>query len=349
MKPTFFFLLLFVLSIQNNIFSQEKKDYKLITIAFYNLENLFDTIIDPDTNRILQDEFTPNGVNKWNTEKYNIKLGNMSKVISELGVDVAKTPPTILGISEIENKKVVEDLTNHTNLKKYNYGIVHYESPDKRGVDVGLLYRKEFVKIKNSKSYSLIIPNDLKFKTRAQLFVEAEIDGETMYFIVNHWPSRRGGEKRSAPFREAAAKLSRSIADSVLAINPKAKIIMMGDLNDQPTDPSVKKIFKTSGDSKNMKPGEFYNTMENFFKNGIGTGAWRDTWSLFDQLIISPAFISENKTTWAFYQAHIFNKPYLIQQTGNFKGYPYRTFVGNNFMGGFSDHFPVYLFLIKEK
>ncbi len=332
-----------------SVFAQEKKEYKVMTIAFYNLENLFDTIVDPDTNKILQDDFTVNGKHKWNTEKYNKKLGNMSKVISQIGTDVAGAPPVVVGISEVENELVIKDLINHKNLKKYNYGIVHYESSDRRGIDVGLIYRKKLVKIKNTTSTKLRIKDKPNFRTRDQLMVEAEIDGETIYFIVNHWPSRRGGEKRSSPLREAAAALSRKIADSILTVNTDARIIMMGDLNDQPTNKSVKKVFNTSGDVKNIKKGQFYNTMEHYYKKGIGTGAWRDTWSLFDQIIISPSLIKKDKTTWSYYQSHIFKKDYLIQQSGRFKGYPYRTYVGDSFKGGYSDHFPVYIYLIKEK
>ena len=339
------FLFIFILSLTNISKAQEKKQYKLATIAFYNLENLFDTIVDPDTNKILQDDFTPNGPHRWDSKKYYTKLDNMSKVIRLLGADLAGTPPMVVGISEVENKNVIIDLINTKNLKPYNYGIVHYESPDKRGIDVALIYRKDFVTIKNSKN----VPLKANFKTRSQLVVEAELDGETLYFLVNHWPSRRGGEKRSSPRREATAALSRSLADSILNIHPDAKIIMMGDLNDQPTNKSVKKVFRTSGDIKNVKDGQFYNTMEHFYKKGVGTGAWRDTWSLFDQLIISPSFLEKDRTNWVFYKSYIFNKPFLINPKGRFKGYPLRSFVGTTWQGGYSDHFPVYLYLVKEK
>ena len=340
------FLLILFLSLTNISKAQEKKhQYKLTTIAFYNLENLFDTIVDPDTNKILQDDFTPDGPHHWDSKKYYQKLDNMSKVIRLLGTDLAGTPPMVVGVSEVENENVLIDLVNTKNLKEYNYGIVHYESPDRRGIDVALLYRKDFIKIKHSEN----VPLKANFRTRSQLVVEAELDGETLYFIVNHWPSRRGGEKRSSPRREAAAALARSLADSILNIHTNAKIILMGDLNDQPTNKSVKKVFNTSGDIKNVKNGQFYNTMEHFYKKGVGTGAWRDTWSLFDQLIISPSFLEKDRTHWVFYKSYIFNRPFLINPEGRFKGYPLRSFVGNTWQGGYSDHFPVYLYLIKEK
>lgn len=329
--------------------AQEQKSYDLATVAFYNLENLFDTIIDPDPNKILQDDFTPVGKNMWNTERYSKKIDDMSRIISELGADLSKSAPAIVGICEIENKLVVEDLISTKYLKPFNYGIVHYESNDRRGIDVGLIYRKDFVKVKNSQSRRLYYPEKDDYRTRDQLVVEAELQGETVYFIVNHWPSRSGGEKRSRPLREAAAKLSRSIIDSISTINPDAKLIVMGDLNDDPINKSVKKILNTSADKKDIGKNQLYNPMEKKYKKGNGTGAYKDTWNLFDQLIVSKSLVELPEGNWKFYKAEIFNKPELIQQTGRFQSYPKRTFSFGSWIGGYSDHFPVYLHLIKEK
>lgn len=329
--------------------AQDDKSLDISTIAFYNLENLFDTIVDPDPNKILQDEFTPKGKNMWNTERYLQKLENMSFVISKLGAEKTNTAPIIVGISEIENEAVVQDLINHPNLKKYNYGIVHYESPDKRGIDVGLIYRKDFVTIKSSDSRRLYYPEKEDFRTRDQLVVEANIQGESIYIIVNHWPSRRGGEKRSSPLREAAAELSRSIADSINTIHSNAKIIIMGDLNDDPNDKSVKQVLNTSANINDIKDGQFYNPMEEKYKVGNGTGAYNDTWNLFDQLIISKSLVEASPKSWVFSTAKIYKKPELIQHYGKYRGYPKRTFAGGAWLGGFSDHFPVYLYITKEK
>ena len=342
-------LVAFLISPFTPVKAQEQKSYDLATIAFYNLENLFDTIVDPDPNKILQDEFTPKGKKMWNTERYLDKIEHMSRIISELGSDVSKTAPMMVGISEVENKLVIQDLINHPNLKKYNYGIVHYESPDRRGIDVALIYRKDFVKIVNSQSRRLYYAKKDDFRTRDQLVVEASLQGESIFVLVNHWPSRRGGEKRSSPLREAAAALSRSIADSLTALNANAKIIIMGDLNDDPTNISVKKVLNTSANKKEIQDGQFYNPMEKKYKEGNGTGAYNDTWNLFDQLIISKPLVESNSDSWKFYKAKIYKKEELIQQSGRYKDYPRRTFSFGSWIGGYSDHFPVYLYLIREK
>ncbi len=329
--------------------AQDEKSYDISTIAFYNLENLFDTIVDPDPNKILQDEFTPKGKNMWNTERYLQKLENMSFVISQLGAEQTNTAPIIVGISEVENKGVIQDLINHPNLKKYNYGIVHYESPDKRGIDIALIYRKDFVTIKSSESRRLHYPEKEDFRTRDQLVVEAKIQDESIFILVNHWPSRRGGEKRSSPLREAAAKLSRSIADSINAIHTDAKIIIMGDFNDDPTNKSVKEVLNTSSDINDIKTGQYYNPMEEKYKIGNGTGAYNDTWNLFDQLIISKSLVKADPNSWKFSTAKIYKNAKLIQNYGKYRGYPKRTFAGGAWLGGYSDHFPVYLYITKEK
>ena len=207
--------------------SDTKKDYAIEGIGFYNLENLFDTIIDTDTNKILQDDFTPKGSKKWNTQKYYDKMGKMAGVISELGTEVIPYGLAIIGVSEIENKSVLEDLVKEEKLKDRNYQIVHYESPDRRGIDVGLLYNPKHFKVISSKSF--IVP-DTTFFTRDQLLVSGKLDGELIHIIVAHWPSRRGGEKRSSPRRAVAADLARSIVDSLQKNDPNAKIFFMGDL-----------------------------------------------------------------------------------------------------------------------
>lgn len=329
--------------------AQDKKSYDLATIAFYNLENLFDTIVDPDTTKILQDEFTPKGKNAWNSERYNKKIQDMSEIISKLGADLSNTAPTIVGISEIENRFVVEDLINSDNLKKYDYGIVHYDSPDQRGIDVGLIYRKEFVKIVNSTTHTLKIADKPDFLTRDQLVVEADLIGEPIFIIVNHWPSRRGGEKRSSPLREAAAELTKHIIDSLNLVVPNAKVVVMGDLNDDPTNKSVKVVLNTSVDKNDVADGQMYNPMEKFYKKGLGTLAYNDSWNLFDQLILTKAFLNTNALAWKFYKAEIYKEDKLIQTEGQYKGYPKRTYSFGNWIGGYSDHFPVYMFLIREQ
>jgi hypothetical protein len=333
----------------DSVFSQEgKKEYLVTGVGFYNLENLFDTLIDPDTTKILQEDFTPKGQKGWTSKRYKEKLENMSKVIADLGVEVTPDGVAILGVSEIENKSVLEDLVKTEKLKSRGYQIVHYDSPDKRGIDVGLLYNPKYFKVTSSRSVSLR-SIDTTFYTRDQLLVSGLLNGEKVHFIVTHWPSRRGGEKRSRPRREAAADLGRMIIDSLQAIDPNAKIVYMGDLNDDPTDSSVKKHLKGVGKKEDLKEDDMFNPWESFYKKGIGTLAYRDTWNLFDQILMTPTFVGKDYSSYKFYKAKIFSKAYLKNTEGRYKGYPYRTYAGGNYTAGYSDHFPVYVFLIKEQ
>jgi len=334
-----------VLSSVSGSFSQEERSYRIGCIGFYNLENLFDTENDTTIN---DEQFLPNGSYLWTEERYWEKQENMANVISQVGTDVTPDGLAILGISEIENRKVVEDLISMPLLKDRNYEIVHYDSPDRRGVDVGMIYQPKYFTVINSKSYRLRIEGNENFRSRDQLVVSGIFDGDTIYLIVNHWPSRYGGEKRSRHLRLAAAGLSRSIIDSILTISPQSKVILMGDLNDNPDDPSVKKQLKAKEKKDKLSGDELYNPMYELFKKGIGSNAWRDTWNLFDQIIVSQGLMGEDLTSYQFYKAMVFNKNFLTQSEGRYKGYPYRTYGGGAYMGGYSDHFPVYIYIIKE-
>ncbi|MFO7789891.1 MAG: endonuclease/exonuclease/phosphatase family protein [Bacteroidales bacterium] len=335
----------FLVALIASVYAQEETQYKVTTIAFYNLENLFDTINDPDI--YLNEEFTPEGEKNYDTEKYNTKLENLASVIEKVGTDLNKQPPVICGISEIENKSVVEDLVNETCLKQYDYGIVHYDSPDERGVDVGMIYRKAFFEVEHSASYPVKFEEDEDDKTRDQLLVSGMLDGEKMHFIVVHYPSRRGGEQASRPKRQAAADVSRHIIDSLLDIDSNAKIMIMGDFNDNPDNVSIEENLEAKANKNKLKKGELYNPMAELYKDGVGSGAYRDKWYLFDMVIVSQGLLDPPENTYKFYKGFIYNKPYLRQSEGRFKGYPYRSFVGDTWMGGYSDHFPAYIYLIR--
>ncbi|MCT4636125.1 MAG: endonuclease/exonuclease/phosphatase family protein [Bacteroidales bacterium] len=337
-------LVLFVTLTSTN--AQQKKQYQISCVGFYNLENLFDTL---DTPNVRDTEFTPNGPKSWSGKRYNEKLNNMASVIARMGEEYIKTGPAILGVCEVENKSVLEDLIKTDQLKGMDYGIVHYNSPDKRGIDVGFLYQKDKFTPTSSKSYTLTVPGMDNFYTRDQLLVSGDFHGERIHVIVNHWPSRRGGEKRSRHLRNAAADLSKEIIDSIQNSEPKAKIILMGDLNDDPTNHSVKRHIGAKMRKDKLGEKDMYNPMEKIYKNGIGTTAYRDNWSLFDQLILSSSMVNKDYSDWTYYKTKIFSRKFLKRQEGRWKGYPYRTFVGNTYQGGYSDHFPVYVFLIKEK
>jgi len=342
-------LLILLLSLGFTTLSQEKKLYKVHTIAFYNLENLFDFEDDPLT---FDDDRTPEGKDRWTEKIYRAKLKNMASVIAGIGTDVTGTSPVLVGVCEVENRRVLEDLVNQEGLVQKEYGIIQFDSPDRRGIDVALLFRKKIFTPTNYKAIELFIYADhdvsKRIYTRDQLVVTGMLDGEKIHLIINHWPSRSGGEARSRPKRIKAAKLNRHIIDSLWSEDPYAKIISMGDFNDDPTSPSVKNILRTKKTRKDIQLKELFNPMEEMHKKGLGTLAWRDGWNLFDQMIISSELLKKEFTSYRFYKAGIYNKTYLANQRGRYKGYPYRSFADGGFTGGYSDHFPVYLYLIKE-
>lgn len=329
-----------------NTNAQDKK-FKIHTVAFYNLENLFDTINDP--NKL--DEYSPMMELKTNRGLvYKKKIRNMARVLADIGKGVTNTAPSIIGVCEVENKAVLEDLVNDSLLVDIDYGIVHYNSTDVRGIDVALLYKKNAFTPISTSSHELKIYDPETSKrvyTREQLLVSGNLEGETIHLIVNHWPSRRGGEAKSRPKRVAAAKLNKRLLDSLQTIDPYAKVLIMGDLNDNPNNASVKKVLKAKPTKKVGLKG-IYNPYINFFKDGMGTTAYRDSWSLFDQIMVTKPFLEKDYTSFQFYKAGIYNKNYIITKLGAYKGYPLRSFGYHGFNNGFSDHFPVYVYLIKE-
>ncbi|GAA4279571.1 endonuclease/exonuclease/phosphatase family protein [Aquimarina mytili] len=341
--------ILFVFLLSSCIFSQEKKEYLINTIAFYNLENLFDPEDDPIT---FDDDRTPKGKDHWTYEIYQDKLKNMAEAISSVGADIANNSPAIIGVAEIENQKVLEDLVHEKALSAKGYGIIHFDSPDRRGIDVGLLYQKSLFKPKSSSKHKVLIydrDTAKRIYTRDQLLVSGYLNGDLIHVIVNHWPSRRGGEARSRYKRNKAALVTRKIIDSLFSVDPYAKIITMGDFNDSPHSPSIKKILAAKPDQKDVVLKGLYNPMAKLAKKGIGTLAWGDRWSVFDQIIISKALLSKDYTSYQYYKAGIYSADYLTTKKGKYKGYPYRSFTNGAYTSGYSDHYPVYIYVIKEK
>jgi hypothetical protein len=333
-------LILLILIISSvRVFSQ--KQAKAICVAFYNLENLYDTINDPTIN---DEEFLPNGANLWNSDKYLRKLDHMSTVISQIGDEFMKGGPTIIGLSEIENQRVLEDLIHTNALKNSGYSIAHFDSPDRRGVDVAMLYKKDFVLV-HAVAVPLHMPEKPDFKTRDQLVVTGLLDGDTVTIVVNHWPSRGNDE----PYRIAAARLTRHIADSLYARNKEARMLIMGDLNDDPIDQSLIVALGAEGRPAKVKQEGLFNPMWQMYKDGLGSLAYKDSWNLFDQIIVSQPIMKENNTSWKLYKTRVFKKPFMIQQDGQYAGYPFRSFAGGAYAGGYSDHFPVFVVLVKEK
>lgn len=340
----FVFFCVFVTTIE----AQNKRKFKVHTIAFYNVENLFDTINDPNK----YDEASPMMELKTaRSEVYKQKVKNMASVIAQIGAKTSKNAPAIIGLSEVENRTVVEDLANDPALLQKDYGIVHFESPDERGIDVALMYQKALFSPVSTSAHELKLSDNSSDKrdyTRDQLLVSGYLEGDLIHLIVNHWPSRSGGEARSRSKREAAAALNKRIIDSLQSTDPNAKIFSMGDLNDNPNNSSLKKVLKAKGDKKRVGFKGIYNPMESFFKKGLGSNAYRDAWSLFDQILVTKPLLEDDYSSFRFYKAGIFNAQFLITKKGQFKGYPFRSFSWGGFTGGYSDHFPVYVHVIKE-
>ncbi len=340
-------LLATMVAIASSANAQEKQ-YKVAAIGFYNLENLFDTINDPNKN---DEDFLPTGSYNYTPEVYQDKLTNLSGVIASLATELTPDGVAMLGVAEIENRSVLEDLVKQPSLAKRGYKIIHHDSPDRRGVDVGFIYQPKYFTVLGSKPLYVEMPlrsdGDTSY-TRDILWVYGLFDGEPLHIFVNHWPSRRGGEAASSPLRELAATVSRTVIDSLLQADPNVKILTMGDFNDDPTNNSTFKVLQAKQKIEKLKPGELYNPYYDFYKKGIGTLAWSDSWNLFDQIILSQGWLNKEQSGFYFLRNEVFNRPYLTQQSGNFKGYPHRAYVGGVYQGGYSDHFPVYIFLIKE-
>lgn len=355
MKNNFNLLLTLIVFNAQYCFSQDiildpQKQYEAVCVGFYNQENLFDTIVDPDTNKILQDDFTPNGSHRFDSKKYQAKLTHMSEAISQIGTDFTPDGVAVLGVAEIENRGVLEDLVSQPAIKDRDYQIVQYDSPDHRGIDVAFLYQPKYFTLTSAKAYPVKNPEDADWATRDLLLVNGKLLGEEMNFIVAHWPSRRGGEKASAPKRMLAAKVSKHIIDSLLADNPKAKVVFMGDLNDDPNSPSMTEGMQSVGKMKHLEPGKLFNPMDELNRKGIGTIGWSGSWNLFDQMVITQTLINnKDLSSFRYYKTYVFNKPFLINKTGQYKDGPWRTYAGPNFIGGYSDHFPVYMFVIRER
>ncbi len=327
--------------------SAQKQQYKIVITAFYNLENFYDTIDNPMVN---DNEFLPKGPRNYNGNIYLDKVAHLATVISQIGTDISPDGPAILGVAEVENDTVLNDLVHHPLLSKCNYKIVHYDSRDIRGVDVGFLYNPKYFTVIESHKLYVKLPAGAKESifTRDVLWVKGVLDGDTVHVFVNHWPSRVGGEERSMPGRFAAAEVNKYVMDSISHDEPGAKIIMMGDLNDDPVSRSITQVLKAKGKAEDVQKGELFNPWVAMYKKGIGTLAYQDAWGLFDQIMINYNWLPKDQQGYFFYQQRIFNKEYLVENIGKYKGYPMRTWDGNTYRGGYSDHFPTYLVMLKK-
>lgn len=345
-------ILLVFLATSIGMVAQQKKgkQYKIRTVAFYNVENLFDTINDVTKN----DEASPIMEMKGDRGKvYKDKIKKLASVIAQIGKDKTNTSPVLIGVAEVENRQVLEDLVKADELKSKRYGIIHYESPDKRGIDVALLYQPRYFKPVHHEAFDPnIYSNGRKVYTRNQLLVSGYLDDEMVHIIVNHWPSRRGGEAKSRPLREKAAYQNTKIIEQIKETDENPKVLIMGDFNDDPINSSFKTVLKTKAKKNNIEDGDIYNPYERMFKKGFNTGGYRDNISMFDQILVTSPLVDQGKKDYSNYKmfkAAVFNKSFLTNSKGRYKGYPYRSFSFGTYTGGYSDHYPVYMYLIKEK
>jgi predicted extracellular nuclease len=274
----------------------------------------------------------------------------MADVLSQLGTDVTPAGAAIIGIAEVENDMVLKDLVNHPKLKHRNYQYIWFPTPDVRGISTALLYNPKYFRVIDSKPVRVPLEKVHQSRpTRNILFVEGVLAGnDTAYVMVNHWPSRSGGVSETMPYRELAAAVNRDLSDSLMAINPNSKIFIMGDLNDNPTDNSIRKVMKAKADTTDLALNDIYNPWINVFKKGAGTEVFDDQWNLFDQIMVSGSVVKNNHQKWKYHSCRIFRRDILVHQSGNEKGYPHRAFtIDKVWDNGYSDHFPTVIFLAQ--
>jgi hypothetical protein len=344
-----FFAAFFLCGCMCHCFSQDKKiadNMQVAAIGFYNVENLYDTLNDPLKN---DDDFTATGPYAWTGTRYWQKISQLSKVISEMGIETCADGLAMIGLCEVENINVITDIATSDLLRNRGYKAVLIEGPDGRGVDPGFLYQEKYFRPGKTVSYHVPLPGDSSHKTRDILVVSGDFLGEPLAVLVNHWPSRRGGELRSRASRNAAARVARWIADSITKNFPHTKVLIMGDLNDDPINECVKKYIRTYEDVNHPIAGYYFNPMEKLFKQGIGTLAYQDSWNLFDQIMLNDQWLPSDYSTWQYLAVRINNKPYLKSDFGSFKGYPFRTYSGGTYTAGYSDHFASYILVGKKK
>lgn len=314
-------------------FKRKSKDH-LYTIAFYNLENLFDAENNKYT---LDDDFTPTGFKQWTVERYESKRKKLARTILDIGKEENKYPPVLVGISEVENQTVIEDLIGTAPLDKVHYKYVHYESPDERGIDTALLYNPKYFKVISSEALPLMVDNlnGDRDTTRDILYVKGTLNKNSVHVFVNHWPSRRDGGDVTEYKRLNAATVIKEKMKEIAKTDQDPNYMVMGDFNDDPTSKSIRSLLEDT---------TLYNPMEQLhFPKQRGSANYKNTWSLFDQILISHNFLNYEKGTHSFSKANIFDESFLKKKIGKYKGNPHRTYAGSKYLGGYSDHFPVYI------
>ncbi len=331
-------------------------------IGFYNLENLFDTYHDEGKNDY---EYLPDGSNNWTEVKYEKKLHNMASVIRAMADDNGRYH-TILGVSEIENRHVLEDLVSQPEIAAANFQIVHYDGPDRRGVDVGLLYRPDQFKVLESRSIPFTFDSEIpfeytkeeqeQFRTRDILMVRGLLDGEMFAFFVCHLPSRLGSKGND--LRSRGGEIVYQTSVELMREYPGIKIAVMGDMNDNPTDDSMAVYLHGRENLDEVGPEDFYSPFLSMLKAGYGSLAYRGEWNIYDLILVNEAMAKGSsgklriqplvKQRKKVFYGRIFQKDFMTQQDGPYKGTPFRTFSNGAFVGGYSDHYPTYILIGKK-
>lgn len=317
------------------------KNSQTVRIGFYNLENLY----DPHHDTINSDKnFTASGVKRWTLNKFFLKLNHISKTLIAIG---GWEPPAIIGVCEVENHYVLNKIINYTPLKKYKYKFIHYESPDIRGIDVALLYRPEIFRVIFSRKISIYLPSDSIMHTRDILYVKGILFvADTVHIFVNHWPSRLGGFTESVPKRRLVAQTLRSALDSLQQKQSDPHIIIMGDFNDDPEQPAISEVLKAESYSNQTTSASLVNLMLPLMKSmNEGTYKFQGKWAILDQFIVSGNMLLKDKgLKTSPVSVHIYHSPFLMEEDERYLGgKPFRTYSGPRYLGGFSDHLPVYL------
>ena len=345
-KLTFIFILSFLLVAVCG-FAQKK--YSVYAVGFYNQENLFDTCHDDGKNDY---EFLPSGSYRWNGMKYSHKLRNMARVLSEMGTDMLpKVGCALIGVSEVENAKALTDLTAQEPLAARGYKFCHVDGPDARGVDCALLYNPRMFTVRDVKLVPYVQPleKDSNYHTRGFLTVSGTLAGEHLTVIVCHLPSRFNGSFN----RETGAKQIKAHKDSLINDDPNVKVIVMGDMNDDPMNRSMAVELGAKREISEVGDGDMYNPWWNVLKGGRGTLFYNGSWNLFDQIILSPSLIcrdgKKDYSTLKYFKHQIFSRDYMFQQEGRYKGNPKRTHAGGVWLDGYSDHLPTIVYLVKEQ
>ena len=349
MRKTDVLLLVLLLMLGVGNASAGQKKFAVYGVGFYNLENLFDTCHDNGKNDY---EFLPDGTYKWTSEKYTHKLANMARVLSEMGTDkLPKVGCAVIGVAEVENAKCLDDLCSQEPLKVRGFQYVHEEGADQRGIDCALLYNPALFTVRDTRLIPYVYkqPQDSLRATRGFFVVSGTMADEHVTIIVNHLPSRAS----ASYYREEGGVQLRAVRDSLIAADPAVKLLIMGDMNDDPQDKSMAQSLGAKRTIGEVGDGDMYNPWWDVLASGTGTLMYKGAWNLFDQIILSPSLLDrggkKDYSTLKLFSHQIFRRDYLIQKEGPYKGSPLRTHGGGNWLNGYSDHLPTVVYLIKAR